>query len=112
MMNRLLRYDSNITKNQSTKAETYQCSNIRFADVTKIFRRISTKKDEETLQEDINEMLKWADKWQQVTNYWNSLPDNVVQAPNTKIFESGLDQYWKEYEGKYNFRSTYSPTVD
>ena len=57
-------------------------------------------------------MLKWADKWQQVTNYWNSLPDHVVQAPNTKTFESTLDQYWKEYEGKYNFRSTYSPTVD
>ena len=57
-------------------------------------------------------MLKWTHKWQQVTNYWNSLPDNVVQAPNTKISESRLDQYWKEYEGKYNFRSTYSPTVD
>ena len=34
-----------------------------FADDTKIFRRISTKQDEEILQEDINEMLKWADKW-------------------------------------------------
>ena len=35
-----------------------------FADDTKVFRRISTKEDEETLQKDINEMLKWADKWQ------------------------------------------------
>ena len=43
----------NVEKNQSTKAETYQCSNIRFADDTKIFRRISTKKDEEILQEDM-----------------------------------------------------------
>ena len=31
---------------------------------TKIFRRISTKKDEVILQEDINEMLKLADQWQ------------------------------------------------
>ena len=46
------------------------------------------------------------------TSCWNSLPDNVVQAPNTKIFESRLDQYWKEYEGKYNFRSTYSPIAN
>ena len=45
-----------------------------------------------------------------VTNYWNSLPDNVVQAPNIKI--SRLDQYWKEYEGKYKFRSTYSSTAN
>ena len=28
------------------------------------FRRISTKEDEEIVQKDINEMLKWADKWQ------------------------------------------------
>ena len=35
----------------------------------------------------------------QITSYWNSLPDNVVQAPNTKTFERRLDQYWKEYEG-------------
>ena len=34
-----------------------------FVDDTKVFRRISTKKDEEILQKDINEMLKWADKW-------------------------------------------------
>ena len=43
-----------------------------------------------------------------VTSCWNSLPEEVVQAPNTKIFESRLDQHWKEYEGKYNFGSTYS----
>ena len=35
-----------------------------FADDTKIFRRISTKQDEVILQEDINEMMKWADQWQ------------------------------------------------
>ena len=23
-----------------------------------------------------------------------------------------MDQHWKEYEGKYNFRSTYSPTAN
>ena len=29
-----------------------------------------------------------------------------------QIFESRLDQYWKKYEGKFNFTSTYSRTVD
>ena len=47
-----------------------------------------------------------------VTSYWNSLPNNVVQAPNIKTFESRLDQHWKEYEGKYNFRNTYTPTAN
>ena len=47
-----------------------------------------------------------------ITSYWNSLRDKVVQAPNTKTFESRLDQYWKEYEGKYNFRSNYSLTAN
>ena len=47
-----------------------------------------------------------------ITSCWNSLPYNVVQAPNTKTFEGRLDQYWKKYEGKYNFRSNCSPTAN
>ena len=47
-----------------------------------------------------------------VTNYWNSLPENIVQAPNIKTLDSRLGQNWKEFEGKYNFRSTYSPTAN
>ena len=42
----------------------------------------------------------------------SQIPVNVFQSPNIKTFESRLDQHWKEYEGKYNFRSTYSPTAN
>ena len=28
------------------------------------------------------------------------------------VLEKTLDHYWKEYEGKYNFRSNYSPTAN
>ena len=31
-----------------------------------------------------------------------------MRASNTKISESTLDQYWKDYEGKLNFTSTFS----
>ena len=35
-----------------------------FADDTKIFRTTKSTDDRKTLQEDINIMLNWADKWQ------------------------------------------------
>ena len=50
-----------------------------FAGDTKVFRRISTKEDEEILQEDINEMLKWADKWQREFH-----PDKCVKMSITR----------------------------
>ena len=35
-----------------------------FADDTKIFRNIKCPDDQKILQDDINTMLQWADKWQ------------------------------------------------
>ena len=36
----------------------------------------------------------------------------MYQNQKIKIFESRLDQYWKEHEGKYNFKSIYSPIAN
>ena len=34
---------------------------------------------------------------QKIINNWNSLPDEVVNAPSINVFKERLDEYWKEY---------------
>ena len=31
-------------------------------------------------------------------NLWNSLPENVVEAPNVKTFEKRIDKLWRIYK--------------
>jgi hypothetical protein len=40
-----------------------------------------------------------------IINIWNSLPENVISAKNTKIFEHRLDNYWKDQDLLYNYES-------
>ena len=37
----------------------------------------------------------------QVTDSWNSLPNQVVKAPTVEAFERRLDRYWREYQQLY-----------
>ena len=39
-----------------------------------------------------------------VVDYWNSLPNCVVTASNTKTFKTRLDQYWQHRDIIYDFR--------
>ena len=47
----------------------------------------------------------------QVTNQWNRLPAQIVEAPTTKAFERRLDNFWKEHELIFNYKAetSYSP---
>lgn len=41
-----------------------------------------------------------------ITKIWNSLPLHVVNAKDTKLFEKGLDHWWKDQELVYeNFKA-------
>ena len=33
-----------------------------------------------------------------VINLWNSLPDDLIVAPNLDIFKNRLDLFWSEYD--------------
>ena len=39
-----------------------------------------------------------------IVNEWNSLPSEIVEAPNLKIFERRLDRHWRQHDLKYSFR--------
>ena len=41
---------------------------LKFADDTKIFRKVSSVLDQEQLQEDLDSLIKWSDKWQMTFN--------------------------------------------
>ena len=40
-----------------------------------------------------------------VDDQWNSLPNRVVTANNTKIFNKWLDQYWQHQDIIFDFRA-------
>ncbi|XP_074658653.1 uncharacterized protein LOC141911564 [Tubulanus polymorphus] len=39
-----------------------------------------------------------------IINYWNSLPTEVVETPSVNSFKARLDDYWKDYELKTNYK--------
>jgi hypothetical protein len=43
-----------------------------------------------------------------IINIWNSLPENVISAKNTKIFEHRLDNYWKDHLYGFQTELAYS----
>jgi hypothetical protein len=40
-----------------------------------------------------------------IINTWNSLPENVISAKDTEIFEHRLDNYWKDQDLLCNYES-------
>ena len=42
---------------------------LKFADDTKVFRKIERDADRQQLQDDLNKLNEWSDKWQMLFNY-------------------------------------------
>ena len=38
------------------------------------------------------------------TNVWNSLPEDIVNAPSVNAFKNGLNKFWSTQELKYNWQ--------
>ena len=50
--------DNNITSNV-----------LKFVDDTKVFRKVNTDGDKQHLQNDLNRLVKWSEKWQMLFNF-------------------------------------------
>ena len=50
--------DDNITSNV-----------LKFADDTKLFRKVNTDGDKQHLQNDLDRLVKWSEKWQMLLNF-------------------------------------------
>ena len=44
---------------------------LTFADDTKVFRKITKDTDKQSLQDDIDKVVKWSEKWQMLFNFGN-----------------------------------------
>ena len=42
---------------------------LKFADDTKVFRKIESDADRQQLQDDLNKLTEWSEKWQMLFNY-------------------------------------------
>ena len=42
---------------------------LKFADDTKVFRKVTNDTDKESLQDDLEKLVKWSDKWQMLLNF-------------------------------------------
>ena len=52
--------DNNITSNV-----------LKFVDDTKVFRKVNTDGDKQHLQNDLDKIVKWFEKWQMLFNFGN-----------------------------------------
>ena len=41
----------------------------KFADDTKIFRKVTNVTDKQSLQDDLDKLVKWSEKWQMLFNF-------------------------------------------
>ena len=50
--------------------EDYISSKVpNFADDTKVFRKITNDTDKQSLQDDLDKLVKWSQKWQMLFNF-------------------------------------------
>ena len=42
---------------------------LKFADDTKVFRKIKSDADIQHLQDDLNKLIEWSEKWQMLFNF-------------------------------------------
>ena len=42
---------------------------LKFADYTKVFRKVTNDADKQRLQDDLNKLVKWSEKWQMFFNF-------------------------------------------
>ena len=42
---------------------------LKFADDTKVFRKVTNDTDKQSLQDDLNKLVKWSEKWQMFFNF-------------------------------------------
>ena len=42
---------------------------MKFADDTKVFRKIKSDADRQHLQDDLNKLIEWSEKWQMLFNF-------------------------------------------
>ena len=68
---------------------------LKFADGTKVSRKVTNDTDKQSLQDDLDKLVKWSEKYsfsQRVINEWNKLPNDCVNASDVNMFKNRIDR--------------------
>ena len=57
--------------------EGVTCNILKFADATRLFRKTIEIGDKQNLQDDIDKLVRWSEKWQMLFNFGKVWTDNT-----------------------------------
>ena len=78
---------------------------LKFADDTKMFRRVESQEDRHKLQVDLNKLVKWAEKWQMLFNKDKCKCLHIGQAnAETNYLSVTVNGKRKRCRGRCKFR--------
>ena len=62
---------------------------MKFADDTKLFRKTKVIGDKQKLQDDIDKLVRWSEKWQMLFNFWKCKCLNTGPGNTGMNYEMG-----------------------
>ena len=63
---------------------------LKFADDTKVFRKVTNDTDKQSLQDDLDKLVKWSEKWQILLNFGGRIvpfpdPEGLLYPLHTSV---------------------------
>ena len=62
---------------------------LKFADDTKVFRKVTNNTDKHSLQDDLDQLVKWSDKWQKLFNFGKCKCINIGHGNMDEEYKMG-----------------------
>ena len=68
---------------------------LKFADDTKVFRKVTNYTDKQSLQDDLDKLVKWSKKWQILLNFVKCKCIHIGHGNMDEEYKMGM-LYWVE----------------
>ena len=62
---------------------------LKFADDTKVFRKVTNDTDKQSLQDDLDKLVKWSEKWQMLLNFGKCKCIHIVHRNMDEEYKMG-----------------------
>ena len=62
---------------------------LKFADDTKLFRKVTNVTDKQSLQDDLDKLVKWSEKWQMLFNFGKGKCIHIEHGNMDKEYKMG-----------------------
>ena len=63
---------------------------LKFADDTKVFRNVTNDSDKQRLQDDLDKLVKWSEKWQMLFNFGNCKRIHIGHGNMDEEYKMGM----------------------